>query len=279
MLRRISPSSVEAREDEEEDDGPPILVDSDSDDDGETHTKSEALFDQGGEASEEEDEWKGDFLSSLMDAAMMRVAPLPVPDSSKPHDGTNRHRRPRPCRKRRTHVSYRNCCADVGCEGRNNDDDSESDQVKQKVLGLRTILPEGIKPIAEDEWVQIDVKVDSGATETVMPEEMLQGVIDRQGVKYKAANGQSVPNLGQRQFLGITDDGGQSKVTAQVCGVNQMLMSVSKIARQGNRIVFDDDRSYIEHKASGERTWMSQDGGMYSLKMWVSRQSTKDAGF
>ena len=48
-------------------------------------------------------------------------------------------------------------------------------------------------------------------------------------------------------------------------------MSVSKVAAQGNRVVFDDDGSYIEDKVSGERTWTQQVGGMYMLKMWVSR--------
>ncbi len=56
-------------------------------------------------------------------------------------------------------------------------------------------------------------------------------------------------------------------------------MSVSKVAAQGNRVVFDDDGSYIEDKTSGEITWMEQVGGMYLLKMYVSRKTNKEAGF
>ena len=56
-------------------------------------------------------------------------------------------------------------------------------------------------------------------------------------------------------------------------------MSVSKVAAQGNRVVFDDDGSYIDDKVSGERTWTKQVRGMYMLKMWVSRKTTKEAGF
>ena len=48
---------------------------------------------------------------------------------------------------------------------------------------------------------------------------------------------------------------------------------------QGNRVVFDDEGSYIEDNTSGEITWMQQVGGMYMLKMWASRKTTKDAGF
>ena len=41
-------------------------------------------------------------------------------------------------------------------------------------------------------------------------------------------------------------------MTAQNCAVKKTLMSVSKIASKGNRVVFDDDGSYIESKATGE---------------------------
>ena len=128
--------------------------------------------------------------------------------------------------------------------------------------------------------------VDSGATETVMTVDCLEGVIDitegaalKKGVHYEVANGSQIPNLGERQFLGITEEGGHRGVVAQICAVNKNLMSISKIAKQGNRVVFDDDGSYIEDKTSGERTWMHKVDGMYMLKMWVSRKSSQEAGF
>ena len=51
------------------------------------------------------------------------------------------------------------------------------------------------------------------------------------------------------------------------------------MTKRGNRVVFDDDGSYVENKNTGQRTWMAEDAGMYNLKMWVSRQSTAEAGF
>ena len=75
------------------------------------------------------------------------------------------------------------------------------------------------------------------------------------------------------------DDGTAKKVTAQVCVVDKMLMSVSKVTSKGDRVTFDDEGSFIENKATGERTWLTQSGGMYYLKMWVSRKSSADAGF
>ena len=57
----------------------------------------------------------------------------------------------------------------------------------------------------------------------------------------------------------------------QLCDVNHGLLSVSKAVAAGNRVVFDDQNSYIENKASGEKTWLKAEGGMYTLKMWVKR--------
>ena len=77
--------------------------------------------------------------------------------------------------------------------------------------------------------------------------------------------------------MGVTENGVARGMTAQVCAVNKTLMSVSKIAKAGNRVVFDDEGSYIEDKVTGERLWMTEVGGMYSIKLWVSRNSS--AGF
>ena len=75
------------------------------------------------------------------------------------------------------------------------------------------------------------------------------------------------------------DDGSAKGVAAQICAVDKTLLSVSKIASKGNRVVFEDDGGYIESKTSGERSWLTQSGGMYYLKMWVSRKSSAEAGF
>ena len=119
-----------------------------------------------------------------------------------------------------------------------------------------------------------------------MSERTLAGVIDvtegpatKRGVTYEVADGTEIPNLGERKFLGFTEEGGRKGVTAQICAVNKTLMSVSKITSKCNRVVFDDAGSYIEDKKTGEVTWMHQVGGMYHIKIWVSRKSLAEAGF
>ena len=64
-------------------------------------------------------------------------------------------------------------------------------------------------------------------------------------------------------------------MSVHVTEVNKALLSVSKIVNAGNRVVFDSDGSYIEHKTSGEWMPFEERKGLYTLKLWVPRdQST-----
>lgn len=75
----------------------------------------------------------------------------------------------------------------------------------EKIAPLKTIEPCGNNAVAEDEWVEIEVAVDGGATETVMPEETLNGISNttesaacNMGVVVcEVADGAQIPNLGK----------------------------------------------------------------------------------
>ena len=66
-------------------------------------------------------------------------------------------------------------------------------------------------------------------------------------------------------------------LTAQVCAVNKSLMSFSKIAKVGHRVIFDGGGSFIDDESSGERIWMNETNGMYTLKMRVSNRDPTGA--
>ena len=51
--------------------------------------------------------------------------------------------------------------------------------------------------------------------------------------------------------------------------MNRDLLSVHRMIQNGQRVVFDEEGSYIEDKQSGHRTWMEEQGGMFTLSMWV----------
>ena len=125
------------------------------------------------------------------------------------------------------------------------------------------------------DWEVIEFAVDSGATETVITEDMLSCVTLKDGwasknkVEYEVANGDRIPNLGEKCFNGSTIEGLNRCITAQVCDVNKALMSVKKIVAAGNKVVFDEEGSYIEDKRTNEKIWLREEKGMYMLKMWV----------
>ena len=51
--------------------------------------------------------------------------------------------------------------------------------------------------------------------------------------------------------------------------MNKPLLSVSKVAAAGNRVVFDKDGSYSEDIIAGDKVWLKNVGGMYMLKLLV----------
>ena len=63
-------------------------------------------------------------------------------------------------------------------------------------------------------------------------------------------------------------------ISAQACSVHRPLMAAETMSSAWHRVVFDDEGSYIESKASGRRMWMRESNGMYVLGLWV-----KTSGF
>ena len=61
---------------------------------------------------------------------------------------------------------------------------------------------------------------------------------------------------------------------AAVTDVDDALLSVSKVVQKGNKVVFDNSGSYIEHKTTGEVTPLKEVGGLYKLKVWVPKNQS-----
>ena len=138
--------------------------------------------------------------------------------------------------------------------------------------------PEGIAAVKEDEeWEEIELTVDSGATDTVIQPKALpsvetkEGPAFKRGVEYEMANGEYAPNLGEKKFHGMTEEGCVRGLTAQVVDVSQNLLSVHRCVKAGNRVVFDGEGSYVENKKSGEINWFTETGNLWTLKLWVKK--------
>ena len=155
--------------------------------------------------------------------------------------------------------------------------DNGRDERQHDLRLFREISRPGVKALGEHEWEEIDMAVDSGATETVVGENMLtnietvEGEAYKRGVEYEVASGEVIPNLGEKKFVVSSESEVVRNLTAQVCDVNKALLSVKKMVQAGNRVVFEAAGAYIEDVETGERMNMKEQNGMYVLKLWARR--------
>ena len=153
-------------------------------------------------------------------------------------------------------------------------------------LGIfREIVPEQFCNVeSAEEWQEVELAVDSGATETVLAPDMLsnisteEGPSTKKGVRYEVASGDHIMNLGQKRFVGHTEDGEARGLTAQVCDVNKALLSVRRMVATGHRVVFEPTGSYIQDVETGRIMKLRESGGMYMLRLWVQRPGQHFAG-
>ena len=119
--------------------------------------------------------------------------------------------------------------------------------------------------------------VDSGAAETVIPASWFpeHPTVESEGSKagrwYNTADVTPVYNEGEK-VLNMTNLDGSvpRRMKCQVCDVGKALASVSKIVHAGNRVVFDEDASYIEDKKDGSRINLRERAGVFVLDAWVA---------
>ena len=71
----------------------------------------------------------------------------------------------------------------------------------------------------------------------------------------------------------LTKEGERAKMTFQMANVNKALASVRRICEAGKRVVFDEDGSYIENKATGKKTEMQKQNGVYVIKVKMPKSA------
>ena len=98
----------------------------------------------------------------------------------------------------------------------------------EKLSTVVAVEPESVNAVTEDpEREEVSLALDSSATETVIPPDILEDMESRQGGPYQrgveceVANGVQIPNMGERKFHGVTAEGSMKSVVAQVCEVNR----------------------------------------------------------
>ena len=136
-----------------------------------------------------------------------------------------------------------------------------------------------------DEWELIRINVDSGAIDTVGPKSIAKAFrtretpASRNGLSYRAANGTPIANEGEKHIVGLTDKWTPINFTMQIADVSKPLGSVYQFTEANNMVVFDKGNSYVIDKASGVKTPISEENGVFYLNVWVPRNSKKEGMF
>ena len=126
----------------------------------------------------------------------------------------------------------------------------------------------------------IEITVDSGAAENVMPEHLAPGTKTEYseeqaaGVVYTAANGDTMPNRGKKGLHVITKEGQARKVNMQITDVSRALMSVAKVCDAGHTVQFTKKGGTIRNEKTGEVTTFRRENNVY--RMTVKLDGNKD---
>lgn len=138
-----------------------------------------------------------------------------------------------------------------------------------------------VAPVSQGEsdvvggWKRVRVTFDTGAGESVAPKGAFPGVkpqesiASKQGLFYRVANGKKVWNEGELRVNALTNEFQDRNVTFQACSVTKPLFSGAQASKAGFRTVLDEDGSYMDHKATGQRTALEEENGVYVFYLWV----------
>ena len=130
-------------------------------------------------------------------------------------------------------------------------------------------------------WGKVEVTTDSGAADAVGPRTIGKGIpiqetkASKLRVTYTAANDEIMPSVGQKRVQGYTSQGRDIGLTFQVTDVRKIFASVREMCTQGNRVVFDDDGSFVLNKKSGIVTPLEKRSGTYAFDRWIQVQENQ----
>ena len=128
--------------------------------------------------------------------------------------------------------------------------------------------------VALEGWTELRLTVDSGAGESVVPATDAPNITpvrgEKYGNKYEVANGDFIFNQGEKRCAMMTEESSHPRLlTLQVSDVHKGLLSVVEMIRKGQRVVFDQDWSYIRDKESGHCDTLVQTEDAFELVTWV----------
>ena len=133
------------------------------------------------------------------------------------------------------------------------------------------------------EWQEIEITVDSGAYDTVMPAatcghiSIVSTPESRGGLEYEVANGECIPNLGERRCLMMTENSHTMKrITFQCADVHKPLLSVSRVSDLGYECTLNEKGGRLTDMVTADIVPIHRKGNLYVIRAWIKAD---DQGF
>ena len=137
--------------------------------------------------------------------------------------------------------------------------------------------------IMSQEWTEIEITIDSGACDNVMPTNLtphislMQNENSRRGMEYEVANGEGLPNQGEKRCVMMTENSGLAKkIVFQCADVHMALLSVSRVADLGYQCSLGKDGGELVDMVTGDKIPLHRRGNLYVMRAWVRQD---EAGF
>ena len=99
----------------------------------------------------------------------------------------------------------------------------------------------------------------------------------RRGMEYEVANGETIPNVGERHCLLMTEDSASAKsIVFQVADIHKPLLSVSRCADLGFQCVLGKYGGQLVDEQTGEVIPLHRRGNLYVMRAWVRENKSPD---
>ncbi len=126
-------------------------------------------------------------------------------------------------------------------------------------------------------WVEVELCADTGACDTVIPRKMCQGIAitpslqSMQCMEYEVADGNTIPNLGERRCVMWTDGATDPRhINLQVADVHKALLSMSRCADMGFESRFGRVAGALIDEESGEVIPLPCKWNLYVRQCWLT---------
>ena len=130
-------------------------------------------------------------------------------------------------------------------------------------------------------WEVINVKIDSGAIDSCLPKsagsgfQIKESKMSKEGSMYRAANGTSIRNYGEKDLKGWTKEGTPFNFKTQVADVKNALGSVYHMVKSGNRVEFNEKGGKIINVKTGQEIPIHERGGSYEIDLWIHAKESE----